>query len=373
MSGYSVTNYNPYNVNNNFAFKGATDTTSQIKNVPQLTQQPDTVSFSTKNKKESLSNGAKWGLGALALAGVATLAYVLSKGKVGSKQTQQIVEQVEFKPAKTIEEAKKFAQEKLGVTYLDENCEFNDINMLNFINKWLSQCYNNPKVGHKLIPKIVYNNPQHGAAMSMSARIKVDGQDYGHALGINLEYFNNFEKEVLEKGIRSKGYKLSFYDIGNDGKYIIAEPKFDNEYTRRLAGYLNSDKLDFKDKMQCFLDLKSYIDRVVVDGKMQIYARKAENYLNHELGHLLHQETCKNYSKMGKVSEYLGRNEKVSEITKEFVDSKSMQNTARKVSRYAQTSPLEFVAETYAGLIDGRTFDNDVMALYKKYGGPAVS
>ena len=347
MSGYSVTNYNPYNVNNNFAFKGATDTTSQIKNAPQLTQQPDTVTFNTKNKKESLSNGAKWGLGALALAGVATLAYVLSKGKVGSKQTQQIVEQVEFKPAKTIEEAKKFAREKLGVTYLDENCEFNDINMLNFINKWLSKCYNNPKVGHKLIPKIVWNNPQHGAVMSMSPRIKVDGQDYGHALGINLEYLNNFEKEVLE-GIKSKGYKLSFFDIGNDGKYIIAEPKFDNEYTRRLAGYLNSDKLDFKDKIQCFLDLKSYLDRVVVDGKMQIYGRKAENYLNHELGHLLHQETCKNYSKMKKVSEY-GRNEKVSEITKEFV------------------------AETYAGLIDGRTFDNDVMALYKKYGGPAVS
>ena len=47
MSGYSVTNYNPYNVNNKLAFKGATDTTSQIKKVPQLTQQPDTVTFST--------------------------------------------------------------------------------------------------------------------------------------------------------------------------------------------------------------------------------------------------------------------------------------------------------------------------------------
>ena len=373
MSDYFVTNFYPNNVNNNFAFRGVTNPTPQNKNVPQITQQPDTVSFSTKNKKEGLSNGAKWGLGALVVTGVATLAYVLSKGKVGAKQTQQIVEQVEFKPAKTIEEAKKFAKEKLGVNYLDENCEFNDIDMLNFINKWLSKCYNNPKIGHKLIPKIVYNNPQRSAAMSMSSRIKVDGQDYGHALGINLEYFNNFEKEILEKEIRSTGYKFPFYNIGNDGKYIIADPKFDNEYTRRLVGYLNSEKLDFKDKMQCFLDLKSYIDRVVVDGKMQIYGHKAENYLNHELGHLLHQETCENYSKMRKVSEYLSRNEKVSEITREFVDSKYMQNTARKVSHYAQTSPLEFVAETYAGLIEGRTFDNDVMALYKKYGGPAIS
>ena len=52
MSGYFVTNYNPYNVNNKFAFKGVTtDTTSQIKNVPQLTQQPDTVSFSTSDNR----------------------------------------------------------------------------------------------------------------------------------------------------------------------------------------------------------------------------------------------------------------------------------------------------------------------------------
>ena len=113
MSGYSVTNFYPNNVNNNFAFRGVTNPTPQNKDVPQITQQPDTVSFSTKNKKEGLSNGAKWGLGALAVAGVATLAYVLSKGKVGSKQTKQLAEHIEFKPAKTIEEAKKFAENTL--------------------------------------------------------------------------------------------------------------------------------------------------------------------------------------------------------------------------------------------------------------------
>ena len=83
MSGYSVTNYNPYNVNNNFAFKGiTTDTTSQIKNVPQLTQQPDTVSFSTKNKKESLSLGAKWAIGIGATTALAVGSdFLFCKGK----------------------------------------------------------------------------------------------------------------------------------------------------------------------------------------------------------------------------------------------------------------------------------------------------
>ena len=59
-------------------------------------------------------------------------------------------------------------------------------------------------------------------------------------------------------------------------------------------------------------------------------------------------------------------------ITKEFLNTKSIQETASKVSDYAKESPLEFIAETFAGLIEGKTYSNDVMALYKKYGGPVI-
>ena len=51
MSDYFVTNFYPNNVNKNFAFRGVTNPTHQNKNEPQITQQPDTVSLSTKNKK----------------------------------------------------------------------------------------------------------------------------------------------------------------------------------------------------------------------------------------------------------------------------------------------------------------------------------
>ena len=53
--------------------------------------------------------------------------------------------------------------------------------------------------------------------------------------------------------------------------------------------------------------------------------------------------------------------------------SDAEQKAIGKVSNYAKTGIGEFVAETYAGLVEGKKFSDDVIALYKKYGGPALS
>ena len=45
---------------------------------------------------------------------------------------------------------------------------------------------------------------------------------------------------------------------------------------------------------------------------------------------------------------------------------------AGEVSRYAQTNPLEFVAETFAGHIGGKKYSKNVYNLYKKFGGPEL-
>ena len=50
----------------------------------------------------------------------------------------------------------------------------------------------------------------------------------------------------------------------------------------------------------------------------------------------------------------------------------NIQQTAGKVSWYAQTSIGEFVAEVYAKLVSGAKLPDDVMALYKKYNGPML-
>ena len=85
MTDFSVTQYNPYNMYQNFgynpAFRGATVPQNNYNSVPQMTQQPDTVSFSVnkqiQNEKQGLSNGAKLGIGAGIVLGLGALAYVL--------------------------------------------------------------------------------------------------------------------------------------------------------------------------------------------------------------------------------------------------------------------------------------------------------
>ena len=48
------------------------------------------------------------------------------------------------------------------------------------------------------------------------------------------------------------------------------------------------------------------------------------------------------------------------------------QQSAGKVSSYAQTSIGEFIAETYAKMVRGEKIPDDVMTLYNKYNGPKL-
>lgn len=48
------------------------------------------------------------------------------------------------------------------------------------------------------------------------------------------------------------------------------------------------------------------------------------------------------------------------------VNSKTKKSVASRVSKYATTSPAEFIAETYAGLKTGRRYDRQVMSAYRE-------
>ena len=56
----------------------------------------------------------------------------------------------------------------------------------------------------------------------------------------------------------------------------------------------------------------------------------------------------------------------------EFLTNQEHQQTAGKISEYAQTSIGEFIAETYAKMVRGDKLPNDVMKLYEKYNGPKL-
>ena len=57
----------------------------------------------------------------------------------------------------------------------------------------------------------------------------------------------------------------------------------------------------------------------------------------------------------------------------EFLTNQTTQQTAGKVSWYAQTSIGEFIADVYAELVSGAKLPDDVMALYKKCNGPMLA
>ena len=56
----------------------------------------------------------------------------------------------------------------------------------------------------------------------------------------------------------------------------------------------------------------------------------------------------------------------------EFLTNQEYQQSAGKVSDYAQTSIGEFIADTYAKMVRGDKIPDDVMKLYEKYNGPKL-
>lgn len=384
MTDLSVTQYNLNNTYRNYGFnsqtfKGATTSNGSIpvqyNAAPQLRQQPDTVSFSAngqiqaETQKQGLSKGAKWGIGAVAVLGLGALAYVITRGKAGSKQVQQLAEHVDFQPVKTVEEAKKFAKEKLGVYYND----IDDVEVINFFNEWLTGIHNKCKVIDKSsYPKFIsnYSKLEGDELACLCDDVLKYGNQEGYVMGVNMPLIKNFgvsmDRWICNGSVIAKN---------KAGKYVITNNAYDTEFTRSLVKRMNEynpNTTTLKEKNRIILDIMGLQDGKMVNGKIQALRYDDFHYLNHELGHLRHQECVNNYNLMKKIEEYKLMGQPVSDITKEFVTDKQIQQTARKVSDYATESPLEFVAETFSQLMEGKTFSEDIMALYKKYGGPSV-
>lgn len=318
-------------------------------------------------KKQGLSNSAKWGIGTVAVLGLGALAYVLTKGKAGSSSAKQILE--EFKPAKTLKEAKAYAKDKLGVHYND----IDDLEAVNFFNEWIAGLHKKCKVIDKSsYPKFISNYAGLGEgelACLVDTTLSV-GKQEGYVMGVNMPLIKNFgasmDKWICDGSVIAKN---------KAGKYVITNETYNTEFTRDLVRRMNEYNANttFKEKNRIILDILGLQDGKIVNGKIQELRYNDFHYLNHELGHLRHQECVNNYDMMKKVEEFKTLGKPVSDITQDFVTNKQIQQTARKVSDYATESPLEFVAETFSQLMEGKTFPDDVMALYKKYNGPSVS
>ena len=55
-----------------------------------------------------------------------------------------------------------------------------------------------------------------------------------------------------------------------------------------------------------------------------------------------------------------------------FVKDIEKQEIARKISSYASSNPLEFVAEAFSAMLSGVKLPEKVMEMYKAFGGPNI-
>lgn len=276
-----------------------------------FTSRPDSVALNTSNRGGGTKN-SKLGLCALALLGIGTAAYILSRGKLGSKQTKQMAEYIEFKEAKTMEEAKKFARDNFGIGLELDNNLF----AANLINDVCTNV-NNKMKGKAIFPK------------------KVCFKDLSKK-NCNAQY--NYIKNRLE--LNSNGIT---------GHYI------------KGVGEVNFLKL-FNEGNSTYSKIKQHNNVV---EEMQFT-------LTHELGHCNHYAKCKNALKMLSLKELERDCIKDKHFTENFLQDVRDNKLIKEFHRdYALTSPAEFIADTFACKMLGKDIPKEVEEIYIKYGGVA--
>lgn len=419
MTDLSVTQYNPYNMYQNFgyypAFRGATVPQNNYNSVPQMTQQPDTVSFSANNhiqnetKKQGLSNGAKWGIGTVAVLGLGALAYVLTRGKVksnniGTKELEKLVSEklkitelpahIEFKEAQTIEEAINYAKEVLKIPQVDKSFS---LEALNWVNRGLTNASNMNK-GKAKMPnalKYIAEKDWHLGEAVIPANISNElTQDSFGILSIEKRLFDeniidSFIRKSLVKpnGEFNFGIKNGIVDttsLYSNGQPITLDKKIASLVEKY---YQNPKSLTLSEKRLIYFGMlqPAQVQKVKLNGNsLNLLTHSIDDGLStiyHEQGHL--QDMANNYLKALKerngVAIHWNRKD---ELSKDIINSSPLlksffsteeQNIVAQVSDYAKSGIGEFIAETYAKLIKKEKLSNDVMTLYKKYGGPSIS
>lgn len=251
---------------------------------------PDT--FEKQGSK--MSNDVKLGIG-LGLATLGTILVIaLSKGRgVSSNNIKQLAEHIEFKEAKTMDEAQKFAMDNFGMKLEVDN----NLTAANFFNEICTNV-NNKFKGKAVLPKkIQYKEGDKGKYNNMS--------------------WTNYTKSL-------NVYKLP--------QIVLKNADMKGENILKDSGYQ-------------LLELSAY----------------------HELGHAQHYAFCKKAPLLNNLS-------KSSDMYKEFIKEINKPNlsTACKdffSNDYYATNPGEFVAETFAWKMMGKSTPKEIEELYLKYGG----
>lgn len=322
-------------------------------------------------------------VGAIALGGL------IAAGKF--KNAQQLAENINFTPAKTLEEAREFAKKNLHINKF----ELTDLDSANYINEALVNFNNNISTDHKRVVKMVRplikGDPDGSFAMSNFDELIVDENLLKNIGNEIFEYLNNKKEYPIFQSLKfpnvndlSLKEKMELYDkISTISLNTLNfNDIFANLYSKNsVKEYLKLNK-QFPQTIDEFLKLDensriSIVKKIMKDTKELPVSKNSGGpfrLINHEIGHALHRKNIKSslfdeYSKY----EYLPDGTiDVAKLINKFKNEvgESLFHEIRGNSTvYATITPAEFVAEVYSYLCNGVKFSDDIMNLYNKYGG----
>lgn len=269
-------------------------------------------------KKKTLLKGLGIAAGLTGLVGAGILIF---RGKTteAKRLSTEAIQQINFSPAKTVQEAEAFAKDVLKIKKVNygENLE-----IANFCNEGLIDVHNKGLI----MPKKILTKVLKGDDVNAGAVMYANGK-----LMLNKAYLEGLNKDLHD------GLNAGIEAFSNN-KEIVA--KF-GELQEKLP------TMNLKQK----LSVKQYLENKLVNKNSTAHPL---HIIYHELGH--HQHSQLN-----------------SKLYKKAYDCKFCNDIAtiidKQVSNYAATEPCEFIAETFAGLMSGKQYGDDIIKMYTEYGG----
>ena len=357
-----------------------------INTKKQTLPQENTTRPERNFNKKALAIGAV-ALGAIAVGGL------IAAGKF--KTAEQLAEHIDFTPARTLEEAKEFASKNLHI----RKFKLTDLDTANYVNEALVNFNNNLSTDHRRIVRTVVPS----SLKKLNGILAVNGFQ---KLFVNEEFFKNIDDEINKaiKTIKENGISkklFSFPDSETLSKmtlkekmslYGVMEINGSNlEVNSSIANLLSKSKVkdflkanpDYPQTIEDFLKLEARERQNIAKEIMRKTNTLPINtnsggpfrLLNHEIGHILHQnnigtELFAKYSDYGKLADGGINTFALWRKFRNEIGNKLFYEVMGNVTPYAATTPAEFVAEVYSFLCNGVKFSDDIMELYKKYGGP---
>jgi hypothetical protein len=184
----------------------------------------------------------------------------------------------------------------------------------------------------------------------ISEKLKKDGVI--NSLPDNLERAKEIESSY--NNLKAKGYSIpppkfllqgnleENYGASYAGSYAVATTLADGSPAIIFDKKFNAGGNSLKEEL---------------NNNVKIKWLATNDLFAHEYGHNAHMQL-------------LGEEKSAQYIKQKLTDNET--RVASEVSDYAKTNPLEFVAETFAGHLNGKKYSKSVYNLYKSYGGPKL-